>query len=151
MPQTDFVCLLVLSPGGPSSIPWESALWWAWVLFDCWPCPALWTPSMGRATPKGQHRLPLAQPCCPYSAVLACPRAGFLCPAPAKEHGFWCLRGVTSGPRSNGFGAFPLSPAFKRRSYVLHRYQLGSVVMLMEAVDKPGRKINREDREEGGL
>ena len=29
---------------------------------------------------------------------------------------FWCLRRVTSGPRSNGFGLFPGPPVFKRKS-----------------------------------
>lgn len=34
---------------------------------------------------------------------------------------------------------------------MLPRYQLGFVVILLEAIDKSGRKIDRGDKEEGGL
>ena len=92
----------------------------------------------------------LAQPCCLYSRVLTCPCAGFFCPVPANKHSFLVSEESHQWPKEQWIWFIPLTSCFQKK-YVLSRYQLGFLVILLEAMDKSGRKTDREDKEESGL
>lgn len=108
-------CLLVLSPGDPSGIPWRVC---SPTGRDCHltPGPAqlhghtAWEgllPEVGTASHL--HSLAVFIQGYWHAHVL-----DFSALSLQINTAFWCLRRVTSGPRSNGFGLFPWPPVFKR-------------------------------------
>lgn len=117
-------CSVIKPRRSLSGIPWESAspmdrdLIWLLALPSS-------MDTHGKGYSQRLAQLTLPQALLSLSQVLTYSCAGFFCPVPANSTVFWCLRRVTSGPRSKWICLFSSDLRFSKEKVCVIQVSTG--------------------------